>query len=55
MALCHHPEIVTRPLAGRPLVLTTCLLRLNTEPSEPLSRFVARVLATESASASVMV
>jgi DNA-binding transcriptional LysR family regulator len=55
MALCRHPEIVTRPLAGRPLVLTTCLLRLNTEPSEPLSRFVARVLATESASASVMV
>jgi DNA-binding transcriptional LysR family regulator len=55
MALCRHPDIVTRPLAGRPLVLTTCLLRLNTEPSEPLSRFVARVLATESASASVMV
>lgn len=47
MMICRHPEVVARPLAGRPLMLTTHLLRLNTEPSEPLSRFVARVLAAE--------
>lgn len=44
MTVCRHPEVVARPLAGRALILSTYLLRLNTEPSEPLSRFVARVL-----------
>jgi DNA-binding transcriptional LysR family regulator len=47
MMVCRHPEVVTRPLAGQPLMLTTHLLRPNTEPSEPLSRFVARVVAAE--------
>lgn len=47
MMVCRHPEVVARPLAGRPLMLTTYLLRPNTEPSEPLSRFVARVVAAE--------
>ena len=47
MMICRHPEVVARPLAGRPLMLTTYLLRPDTEPSEPLSRFVARVVATE--------
>jgi DNA-binding transcriptional LysR family regulator len=47
MMVCHHPEVVARPLAGRPLMLTTYLLRPNTEPSEPLSRFIARVLTTD--------
>jgi DNA-binding transcriptional LysR family regulator len=43
MRICRHPEVVTRPLAGRPPVLTTCLLRPDTDPSEPLSRFIGRV------------
>lgn len=47
MMICHHPEVVARPLAGRPLMLTTYLLRPNTEPSEPLSRFIARVATAE--------
>jgi DNA-binding transcriptional LysR family regulator len=47
MMVCRHPEIVARPLAGRPLMLTTYLLKPNTEPSEPLSRFVTRVVASE--------
>ncbi len=47
MMICRHPEVVARPLAGRPIMLTTYLLRPNTEPSEPLSRFVARVVAAE--------
>ena len=47
MMVCRHPEVVARPLAGRPLMLTTHLLRLNTEASEPLSRFVARVATAE--------
>jgi DNA-binding transcriptional LysR family regulator len=46
MMVCRHPEVVARPLAGRPIMLTTYLLRPNTEPSEPLSRFVARLLET---------
>lgn len=43
MTVCRHPEIVARPLAGRALMLSTYLLRPNTESSEPLSRFVARL------------
>jgi DNA-binding transcriptional LysR family regulator len=52
MTVCRHPEIVSRPLAGRPLMLTTYLLRPNTEPSEPLGRFVDRVVAAESSNTS---
>lgn len=48
MAVCRHPEVVARPLAGRPLVLTTSLMRPNTEPSEPLRRFIDRVIPQES-------
>lgn len=40
----HHPEIVTRPLAGRMPVLTTYLIQRNGEPSEALQRFVERAL-----------
>ena len=47
MMICRHPEVVARPLAGRPIMLTTYLLRPNTEPSEPLNRFVARVVVAE--------
>jgi DNA-binding transcriptional LysR family regulator len=52
MLVCRHPEVVARPLARRPLMLTTYLLRPNTEPSEPLSRFVARVIAAENSNSS---
>jgi DNA-binding transcriptional LysR family regulator len=48
IAFCRHPEIVCRPLAGKPQVLTTYLLRANTESSEPLSRFVNRAMTAES-------
>lgn len=44
MTVCHYPEVVIRPLAGRPLMLTTYLLRPETEPSEPLSRFMGRAM-----------
>ena len=44
MTVCHYPEVVVRPLAGRPLMLTTYLLRPETNPSEPLSRFMARAI-----------
>jgi DNA-binding transcriptional LysR family regulator len=40
----HHPEIVTRPLAGRSPVLTTYLIRRIGEPSDTLQRFVERAL-----------
>lgn len=53
IAICRHPEIVCRPLAGKPQVLTTYLLRLNTELSEPLSRFVTRALYSENSNAPI--
>lgn len=40
----NHPEIVTRPLAGRAPMLTTYLIRRIGEPSEALQRFVERAL-----------
>ena len=43
-----HPEVVARPLAGRPLNLTTYLLRPDCEPSDPLRRFIDRAIPTES-------
>jgi DNA-binding transcriptional LysR family regulator len=51
IAICRHPEVVCRPLAGKPQVLTTYLLRSNAEPSEPLNRFITRALAIESSNA----
>lgn len=39
----RHPEIVARPLAGRAVMLTTYLLRPDSEPSEPLRHFIDRV------------
>jgi DNA-binding transcriptional LysR family regulator len=53
IAFCRHPEIVSRPLAGKAQVLTTYLLRTNSEPSQPLSRFMARALAIKGADAAV--
>lgn len=40
----HHPEIVTRPLAGCTPVLTTYLIRRIGDPSESLQRFMERAL-----------
>lgn len=39
----RHPDVVARPLAGRAVMLTTYLLRLDSEPSEPLRHFIERV------------
>lgn len=43
VSVCNHPDIVTRPLAGRSPVLTTYLLRRDTEPPEQLRRFIERI------------
>lgn len=42
----NHPEIVTRPLAGRTPMLTTYLIRRIGEPSDTLQRFVERALVS---------
>ena len=43
VSACNHPDIVTRPLAGQPPVLTTYLLRRDAEPPEQLRRFIERI------------
>jgi DNA-binding transcriptional LysR family regulator len=43
IAACQHAEVVRRPLAGTPPLLTTYLLRPDTEPSAQLRRFIVRV------------
>ena len=43
IATCQHAEVVRRPLAGTPPLLTTYLLRPDTEPSAQLRRFIERV------------
>lgn len=40
----RHSEVVARPLAGRAVMLTTYLLRPDSEPSEPLRHFIERVM-----------
>jgi DNA-binding transcriptional LysR family regulator len=46
MAICHHPDVVVRPLAIADAVLTTYLLRSdNANPSMSLERFIARLQA----------
>lgn len=52
IATGREARVVARPLAGRTLMLTTYLLRLNIEPSEPLARFIERVSTLESTAAS---
>ena len=42
VSTCGHPEIVTRPLAGRTPMLTTYLIHRIGTPSETLRRFVER-------------
>lgn len=48
IAASREPGVVARPLAGRSPMLTTYLLRLDSEPSETLVRFIQRVNAIES-------
>lgn len=43
IAASREPNVVARPLAGGSPMLTTYLLRRDIDPSEALSRFVARV------------
>lgn len=43
VAACRNTDVVGRPLAGRSPMLTTYLLRRDTEPCETLSRFIDRV------------
>ena len=39
----QRPDILIRPLAGTPPMLSTYLLRRQGEPSEPMKRFIERV------------
>ena len=41
----QRPDISIRPLAGTPPMLSTYLLRRQGEPSEPMKRFMERVMA----------
>ena len=43
IASCRESGIVGRPLAGKPPMLSTYLLRRDAEPSEMLARFIERV------------
>jgi DNA-binding transcriptional LysR family regulator len=53
IAFCRHPEIVYRPLAGKPHMLTTYLLRPSSNSSEPLSRFITRTLAAKNCNVTI--
>ena len=48
IAASQEKGVVARPLVGRSPMLTTYLLRLDSEPSETLVRFVERVQAIDS-------
>lgn len=39
----NNPDVVARPLAGYPALLTTYLIRRKTEPAEQLARFIDRL------------
>ncbi|MFT3813317.1 MAG: LysR substrate-binding domain-containing protein [Acidovorax sp.] len=45
IAASHEPNVIGRPLAGKPPMLTTYLLRRDADPSQALARFVERVEA----------
>jgi len=49
IASSREPGVVGRPLAGKPPMLTTYLLRRDAEPSEMLARFIERVAFIDSA------
>ncbi|OWJ89113.1 LysR family transcriptional regulator [Pseudomonas sp. A46] len=44
----NNPDVVARPLAGCPAMLTTYLIRREGEPAEQLARFIGRVNPAES-------
>ena len=44
----NNPDVVARPLAGCPAMLTTYLIRREGEPTEQLARFIGRVSPAES-------
>ncbi|HRP20182.1 MULTISPECIES: LysR family transcriptional regulator [Comamonadaceae] len=48
IASSREPGVVGRPVAGRPTMLATYLLRRDTEPSEMLARFIERVTFIDS-------
>lgn len=43
----NNPDVVARPLAGCPALLTTYLIRRQDEPSEQLASFIGRVNPTD--------
>lgn len=47
IAASREPSVVARPLAGGSHTLTTYLLRVGSEPSDALTRFIERVYAVE--------
>lgn len=47
IAASREPCVVARPLAGRSHMLTTYLLRTDSEPSDALTRFIERVFAID--------
>jgi DNA-binding transcriptional LysR family regulator len=49
VAASRHPDVVTRPLAGKPVLVTTYLLTAAGEPSGPLTRFIDRTIARPTA------
>ncbi|MBS80199.1 MULTISPECIES: LysR family transcriptional regulator [Comamonadaceae] len=52
IAGARNPDVIARPLAGRSPMLTTYLLRPDSEPSEQLSRFIDRVSPLDGPAAS---
>ncbi|MGE1003716.1 LysR family transcriptional regulator [Ralstonia pseudosolanacearum] len=47
IAANHEPGVVTRPLADGSHMLTTYLVRVCSEPSDALTRFIERIYAVE--------
>ncbi|MFT3815972.1 MAG: LysR substrate-binding domain-containing protein [Acidovorax sp.] len=45
IAASREPNVIGRPLAGKPPMLTTYLLRRDADPSQALARFIERVEA----------
>lgn len=47
IAELNNPDVVARPLAGSPAMLTTYLIRREGDPTEQLVRFIRRVNPVE--------
>lgn len=48
IASSREPGVLARPLAGKPPMLATYLLRRDAEPSPMLARFIQRVVTIDS-------